>query len=92
MLFLSLFFFLIPRICLLIFRERKESGGETDHQTDIDVREKHQLVASRVHPDQVSNPQPGCVPWSGMEPVVFGVQDDAPPDHAPCPGHPVLLS
>ena len=45
-------------------------GGERN----INVREKHRLVASHMHPDQEWNPQP------------FGVQDDAPTEpHQPGP-------
>ena len=42
-----------PRMFLLRKRER---------HTDIDVREKHQVVASCMCPDQGSNPQPRHVP------------------------------
>ena len=34
-------------------------------------REKHQLVASRRHPDQRSNLQPRYVLWSGIEPTTL---------------------
>ena len=48
-------------------REReRETTRQTGRQTDMDVREKHLLVASRVCPDLGSNLQH------------FGVEDDAP--------------
>ena len=34
---------------------------ETETATDIDVREKHQLVATHTRPDQGPNPQPTYV-------------------------------
>ena len=40
---------------------------EEEREGDIDVKEKHQLVASYMCPDQESNLQP------------FGVRDNAPP-------------
>ena len=39
---------------------------ERERQRNIDVREKHQSVASRTHPN-----------W-GLNPQRFGAQDDAP--------------
>ena len=46
----------------LDFRERE---GNTD------VREKHQLVAFCVHPNQGSNLQPRYVRWVGSERTAF---------------------
>ena len=49
-------------ICLLIL-EREEGGErEKEGERNIDVREKHQSVASCMRPDQGSNPQPRYVP------------------------------
>ena len=47
-----------------------EGQGERDRQTDIDIREKHQLVASHLCPDWELNLQP------------FGVWDDTPTNWA----------
>ena len=38
---------------------------------NIDVREKHQLVASHMHPNRGSNPQPRYMPWPGIKPAAF---------------------
>ena len=46
------------RICLLIWEREREIE-----------REKHQMVASHMHPDWGSNPQPRYVPWPGMKPA-----------------------
>ena len=43
----------------LIFLER-EKGGERER--NINIREKHRLFASRMHPDQGSNLQIRCMP------------------------------
>ena len=37
----------------------------------MDVREKHQLVATHTHPNQEPNPQPRHVPQLGIKPVAF---------------------
>ena len=44
---------------LFIFREK---GREKERERNIDVREKHQSVASRLCTDQGLNPQAGYVP------------------------------
>ena len=44
-------------------------GGERERHTN--VREKHRLVASSMHPNQESNPQ-----GPNLQP--FGVRDNAP--------------
>ena len=54
---------------LFIFRER--GRREKERERNIDVREKHWLIASPTHPYWGPNPQPRCVPWQGMEPVTF---------------------
>ena len=41
--------------------ERGE-GREEERGRNIDVGEKHQLAASRMHPNQEPNPQPRHVP------------------------------
>ena len=49
-------------------REREREGKREREERDINVREKHRLVASRTRPDQGSNP--------------FGVREDAPTNGA----------
>ena len=44
------------RLCLLILE--REERRERERERNIDVREKHQSVASRMLPDQGSNLQP----------------------------------
>ena len=55
----------------MILKKRKGEGEggeerERERERNIDVREKHQSVASRTHPN-----------W-GLNPQRFGAQDDAP--------------
>lgn len=47
--------------------ERQEKG----ERENIDVRENYRSVASRMRPTGESNPQPGFVPWQGIEPATF---------------------
>ena len=47
-------------------RERKGK-----RERDLDVREKHRLVASHMHSNQESNPQLRYVPWLEIEPPTF---------------------
>ena len=42
------------------FRERG-GEGERERERNVDVREKQRSVASHMHPDQGSNPQPSHV-------------------------------
>ena len=59
-----------PRICLLILEKR----GRGRRKKGRGEREKYQLVASCMHPDWESHPQP------------FGVWDDAPTNWVTGPG------
>ena len=57
---------------LIDFRERGRGGErerERDGERNIDMREKHRSVASRMCPDRGSNLQPRFVPWTGVEPA-----------------------
>ena len=54
------------RFYLFLFREE---GREKERERNIDVREKHQLVACCTCPDWVPNLQPRCVLWLGIERV-----------------------
>ena len=54
-----------------MFIDFREEGGERVRERDIDVREKHQMVASCMCPDQGSNPQPRYVSRPGLEPTTF---------------------
>ena len=56
-------------MCLLILE--REEGGERERERNINVREKHRSVASHVHPNQGSTPQPRFVPWLEIEPSTF---------------------
>ena len=53
----------LKRFYLFIFRLRKRGGGREG--------EKHQSVASCMHPDWGLNLQPRNVPWPGIELVTF---------------------
>ena len=53
-------YFLYKIFYLFIFRERGRMGKERER--NIDAREKHQLVASHMHPNWGSNLQPKHVP------------------------------
>ena len=54
-----------------MFIDFREEGGERVRERDIDVREKHQMVASCMCPDQGSNPQPRYVLQLGIELATF---------------------
>ena len=56
-LFLLIFLILICEYVFIDFRDRGRGVGE-----NIDVREKHQLVASCTHPDGGLNLKPRYVP------------------------------
>ena len=62
--------------------EREEElwwGGATDRQTDVDMREKHQSIASHMLPNQgLGIPQLGMCPDRGSNPQPFGVWGNAP--------------
>ena len=53
-----------------LFLERGE-GREKERETNINVWEKHQLVASCTHPDWGPGPQPRHVPWPRIKPATF---------------------
>ena len=63
---LYVYFFLNPhlRTCLLIFIER---GERRERERSINVKEKHQSVASCMCRDQGPNPQLRHVPWLRIE-------------------------
>ena len=66
-----IYLFIYPHLktCLLIL-ERGE-GTEKEKKTNIDAREKHQLVASCMHPWQGLNLQPRHMSWLGIELATF---------------------
>ena len=73
-----------PRICLLIFRERK---GERERKREKrHVREKHQLVASWTCPNGAQTQNLGICSdrWSSLWP--FAVGDNAPTNWSAQPG------
>ena len=51
-----------------LFLEREE-GKEEEREGNIDVREKHQLVASCMCPEWGPDRNPGMCPESGIEPL-----------------------
>ena len=68
-----LFLILTQGYVLIDFREKGRKGDteiqrqrqrerERKRERKVDVRDKHQLVASCTHPNQGSNPQPRYVP------------------------------
>ena len=57
----------LKKICLLIL-EREE---RRERERNIDVREKHGLVASQKCPDWGSNLHPTYVPWLRIKPQTF---------------------
>ena len=73
-----------PRTCPLI--SEKGTGREKERERNIDVREKHWLVAFCKHPDQGQTHNLGtCPDWeSNLRP--FGLQGDAPPIEPHQPG------
>ena len=73
-----------PRIYSLTLE--REEGGERDRQTDIDVRERYQSVASRTHPTKDQNHNLGTCSDQGSDPQPFVVPDNTPTNWATCPG------
>ena len=53
-----------------LFLEKGE-GRDKKRDRNVDVREKHRLVASCTSPDWEPNPKPRCVPWLEIELVTF---------------------
>ena len=71
-----LFFKILTQGHLFIaFREREREEGR---ERNIDVREKHQLVASHIYNDQGLNLQPRYVPQLGTEPATSWLWEEAP--------------
>ena len=68
-------------IYLFIYSERKE-GREKERERNMDVREKHSLVASCTHPDQEPNLQPRHEPWRAIKPATFHFTGRCPTDWA----------
>ena len=56
---------------LFCFILERWEGREKEKERDTDVREKHRLVASRMHPDWGLNSQPRHVPRPGIELATF---------------------
>ena len=61
---------LLKNILFIYFLEREE-GREKEKERNSDVREKHRLVASRMHTIRGLNLQPRHVPWLGTKPATF---------------------
>ena len=64
-------YFFFKRLHLFIFRERERRAKERER--NIDVREKHQSVASCRHPNQGLNLQPRHVPKTELAALQFEV-------------------
>ena len=64
-------------ICMTL-TQRRVYWFEREKERNINVREKHRLVASYTHPNQVQTCNLGmCSDWES-EPQPFGVWDDTP--------------
>ena len=63
---------------IYLFLERGE-GREKKRERNINVREKHWLVASQTLLGQGPNPPPRHVPWLRIELATLALQDDAQP-------------
>ena len=62
---------------IYLFLERRKKK-EKERETNIDVWEKHLLVAYHTHPDQGPGLQPRHVPWLGIKLVNFGFAGQCP--------------
>ena len=69
------------RLFTYLFLGRGE-GREEERERNIDVREKHPLVASPKHPDRGPNQQHWHVFWSGTKPATFCVVEQCPTNWA----------
>ena len=54
-----------------VFIDSRERGRERKRERNIDVRQKHWLVASRMCANQESTPKHRYVPRPGIEPATF---------------------
>ena len=61
-----------------MFIDFRKRGREGERQKDIDVREKHQSVSSRTHPDTGLNHSLAMCPDWELNLQPFGTQDNAP--------------
>ena len=59
-----------------MFIDFRESGRERER--NINVREKHQLVAFHMCPDRGLNPNLGLHPDQESNPQAFSIWDDVP--------------
>ena len=77
LLILEKYFYLSSPEDMFIDLKRGE-GREKRRDRNINVREKHQSVASCTHLGEGLNLQPQHILWLGIEPVILQLQDDAP--------------
>ena len=63
------------RTCLLIL---EREGRDKERERNINVREKHWLVAFSVCPDWGMNPKPRHVPWLEIKPKIFWLAEQHP--------------
>ena len=66
--YLSIYHLSFFKDFIYLFLEREE-GRENERERNIHVREKYWLVAFCRYPSWGPNPQPGHMPWLGIEPV-----------------------
>ena len=81
---MKFFFNTHPKICSLIFQERKE--GRERERKNINVREKHWSLASCMCLARDWTHNPGMCPDWASNSQHLGVQDDAPTNWATWPG------
>ena len=74
--FLSVLFTIFKKYFLNLFLEKGKVGRKRER--NIDVREKHQSVASYKCPHWGSNLQPRHVPWPGTEPATSYIAGQCP--------------
>ena len=86
--YLSYFYSYFLKKYLFIYSFQRKKGREGERERNIDVREKHQPVASHMHPNQDWTPNPGmCPDWeSNWRPLALwdGGQPTEPHWSGPC--------
>ena len=75
----------LKRFLLYLSLEKREER-EKERKRNIDVREKHRLVAPCIHPDRGWNPRPRCVPDWELDWQPITLQDDTQPTEPHQPG------
>ena len=81
------FYFFFFLFLFFLIHSRGGEGRETERERNIDVREKHQLVASCTHPTGNLTHNPGMCPNQESNLLPPPWQDDAQPTEPHWPGH-----